>query len=243
MEQLCIRSFLAHGHSFQLYVYGDVKNIPEGTTVKDGNAILSHTEFFVPETGYCRGSPSAFSNIFRYALLYKKGRMWVDMDVVCLRPFDFREEFVFASQRQPDGSTVVNANVIGAAPHSPIMKQCFEEASALRQRFMKPEESLAVLTGPVLLDRAVRDHALEKFVRAPETFCPVPYWEMKHLTNPAYQLPVTDQTYAVHLWHENWRQWRKSWKWLNPLIGREKTKRYSSRTPYGQLQERYLVTS
>lgn len=35
MEQLCITSFLKNGHPFHLYTYEDVKNIPDGTIVKD----------------------------------------------------------------------------------------------------------------------------------------------------------------------------------------------------------------
>ena len=40
MEQLSIKSFRDFGHEYHLYTYGTVKNIPEGTVVKDGNEIV-----------------------------------------------------------------------------------------------------------------------------------------------------------------------------------------------------------
>ena len=64
MEQLSAKSFIDHGHEYHLYTYGDVKNIPEGVIVKDGNEILPESEIF----RYENGSVSAFSNYFRFMI-------------------------------------------------------------------------------------------------------------------------------------------------------------------------------
>jgi hypothetical protein len=71
MEQLSIASFLRNGHEYHLYVYGEVKNIPMGTRVKDGDEeILPVSMIFQ----YRREkSYSAFSNFFRYRLLLERG--------------------------------------------------------------------------------------------------------------------------------------------------------------------------
>ncbi len=53
-------------------------------------------------TGY--DTYAGFSNFFRYKLLLDRGGWWVDADTICLRPFDFREPFVFASVMIPAGS-------------------------------------------------------------------------------------------------------------------------------------------
>ena len=58
MEQLCAKSFVDNGHTYHLYTYGDVKNIPEGVIIKDGNEIVDKSEIF----RYKNGSFSAFSN-------------------------------------------------------------------------------------------------------------------------------------------------------------------------------------
>ena len=61
MEQLSIKSFLDNGHEYHLYTYSDVKNIPKGTVIKDGNEIITENQIFT----YKNGSYSAFSNLFR----------------------------------------------------------------------------------------------------------------------------------------------------------------------------------
>lgn len=93
LEKLCVQSFLDHGHEFHLYTYADIEGVPEGATIKDGNEILPYSEL----TGGVTQEPGVLSDYFRYALLNQKGGWWVDMDTVCLRPFDFPEPVIFAS--------------------------------------------------------------------------------------------------------------------------------------------------
>ena len=69
MEQLSIQSFLDNGHEYHLYTYGTVENIPKGAIIKNGEDILVKEHIFT----YKNGSYSAFSNLFRFVLLYKKG--------------------------------------------------------------------------------------------------------------------------------------------------------------------------
>ncbi|MDA8022863.1 MAG: hypothetical protein MPK05_07750 [Gammaproteobacteria bacterium] len=92
-EKLCIRSFLHHGHAFHLYVYDDVRGVPDGAEVKDANEILPESEMFRMKDG--RIAP--FTDWFRYALLAEKGNFWADLDMVCIKPFDFSEEIVFGN--------------------------------------------------------------------------------------------------------------------------------------------------
>ena len=96
MEQLCISSFLAHGHEFHLYVYADVRNVPSGTVVRDGNDILHESFIFRYREN---GSLAGFANYFRYDLLLRRGGWWVDLDVVCLRPFQFQSAHVLGHER------------------------------------------------------------------------------------------------------------------------------------------------
>ncbi len=85
LEQLCIQSFLDNGHEFHLYTYDKVGNIPPGAIVKDGNEILPADKIFRDD----HNSVASFSDWFRFVLLMKKGGYWVDMDIVCIKPFDF----------------------------------------------------------------------------------------------------------------------------------------------------------
>jgi hypothetical protein len=40
MEQLCLQSFLYHGHSFHLYVYEQPTGVPDGVELMDAELIL-----------------------------------------------------------------------------------------------------------------------------------------------------------------------------------------------------------
>jgi len=92
MEQLSISSFLLNGHDYHLYVYDYVKNVPVGAVVRDANEILPASRIF-----QYKRSPSyaGFANFFRYKLLLERGGWWADTDTICVKPFDFPEEYVF----------------------------------------------------------------------------------------------------------------------------------------------------
>lgn len=90
VEQLSIKSFLKNGHIFHLYCYQEVQDIPPGTVIKDANEIIPEKQIF-----RFHGSYAAFSDLFRYRLLYLKGNFYVDLDIICLRPFDLQDPIVF----------------------------------------------------------------------------------------------------------------------------------------------------
>ena len=94
LEYYSIKSFLVLGYTFHLYVYNKVKNIPKGTIIKDANEIMPAKEIFNLKSTFL-----PFSDIWRYKMLYKKGGYWVDMDMICIKALDFKEEYVFSSER------------------------------------------------------------------------------------------------------------------------------------------------
>src|SRR5260370_37436083 len=95
MERLCISSFLRNGHEFHLYVYEEPAGVLSGTVVQDATKIRPTTCIF---TYYEHSSYAGFANFFRYKLLLEKGGWFVATDTICLKPFDFPEGSVFASQ-------------------------------------------------------------------------------------------------------------------------------------------------
>ena len=92
MEEMCLSSFVHHGHEVHLYSYSEIENVPEGVEKKDGREILPEDMIFEYKH---HKSFSGFSNYFRYKLLSEKGGWWTDTDVVCLKPFDFDSNYVF----------------------------------------------------------------------------------------------------------------------------------------------------
>src|SRR5262249_49079281 len=95
--------------------------------LEDADAIIPRNQIFTKreadeETGVGRASFAPFSDLFRFKLLYEKGGYWVDMDVTCLRPFDFEPAYVFRSHRVG----VVN-HLLKCPPRSLLIKSTYQQ--------------------------------------------------------------------------------------------------------------------
>lgn len=131
IELLTIHSFIFHGHDFYLWAYDEIKTaLPEKTILKNANEIIPHENIFryknKNQFGHGKGSLAGFSDIFRYKLLYEYGGWWVDMDVTCLKPFNFIESYVFRTHH----SLKVVGNIIKCPPKSELMHSCYNKAVA-----------------------------------------------------------------------------------------------------------------
>ena len=82
LEQLCLVSWLAHGHRAVLWTYQPVEKVPLGVEVRNAREILAKSEVTFHRTS---GSVSLFSNRFRYHLLQRYPVTWVDTDVLLVR--------------------------------------------------------------------------------------------------------------------------------------------------------------
>jgi mannosyltransferase OCH1-like enzyme len=206
MERLGINSFLRHGHEFHLYTYTPVGNVPQGVTMRDAREIIPLS--LVDYTKFPR--LAIFADLFRYKLLLDKGGWWVDTDTVCMRPFDFPEEYVFSSEVKSANrgvsiiGTQVNNGNIKAPAGSPIMRHCWEQCSEMVR---DPGNVKWSTTGPMLIEPAVKQFGLERYVQPPQALCPVMAWDARKLTLPV-PLAVSSTAYAVHLWNEIWK-WEK----------------------------------
>ncbi len=77
-----MRSFVNCGHSVELYAYADL-DVPPGVTLCDASRVLPLTDVFCRAYGRTSVSVSAFSNLFRYKMLFEKGGIWADTDIFC----------------------------------------------------------------------------------------------------------------------------------------------------------------
>lgn len=220
MEQLSIASYLFHGHEFHLYVYGDVAGIPKGTVVKDAQEIVPESEIgkFL--------SLANFSDWFRYHLLFKKGGWWVDLDTVCLWPFDFEEEHVFVEQH-PDDRTVdhICAGWIKAPVGSSVIRWCIEECRLVDWKTME----WSVL-GPNLITKAVKRFHLP--YQPWHLFNPLP--KIQSFINGAAQIP--EACFSVHLGQSAW-----SGVWTGKETDKDAS--YLPESIYEQLKRKYLLCS
>lgn len=194
LEQLCITSYLKNGHEFHLYTYGNVHNIPLGTVVKDANEIISSNEIFQDS----HGGVAAFSDWFRYKLLYKLGGWWVDMDSVCLKFFDIEEEYCFSTEGDQE-QYEITTGFIKAPPKAEFLEDLLEFIDKRRNRPVLWGEF-----GPSLLRLALQNYESKKYICPPETFCPI-YWSDTYKLITKQDYVFLDSTYAVHFWNEVWR--------------------------------------
>ncbi len=198
MEQLAIRSFLECGHPFHLYAYGPLENVPAGTTICDGREILPEEEIFVYQRGPGKGSPSAFSNFFRYKMLLERGGWWSDLDAVCIKPLVFEEQHVTCWEREPNGTEHIAAGLIKSPIGSPIMQYCWDYCRSVKKSKLRWGQ-----VGPRLLSRAIEETNVPVNLLPPTAFYPIDYWNIEQLVDGT-AMPV--DCHSVHFWNSQWKK-------------------------------------
>ena len=227
MEQLSMLSFLKNGHPYHLYIYEEVHDIPDGVVLRDASQVLPRNRIF-KYNNY--DSYAGFANLFRYKLLFEKGSYWADTDVVCVKPFDFTSDYVFATQRKPDRTFQCASCVIRSPVGSEIMRYCYEMSDQQDPKTLKWGQ-----TGPILLTKAVNRFDMLDYMVPYTTFCPVPHWRWRDVTSasPLVRLRLAinmklGNACTIHFWNEMWRR--------NNL---DKEAVYPSNCLYERLQRRY----
>lgn len=249
LEYMSIKSFLNHGYEYHLYTYEPVKYVPEGTIIKDANEILPASEIFY----YKNGSPSAFSNIFRFAMLYKKGGMWVDTDLICTKYFDFDSDplaskYLFTTEpNKKYNENKICVGIIILPKGDPIALDAMNICAERKDRILSGE--LVWGLGPATIKIIINKYNLQKYVK-PWHFimsCSCHHAEMlvdldykPHIepspdTHPRQlffnninDIPPTN--YFIHLWNEMFSRKKI-----------DKNDTYDSRTFYEQLKDQILA--
>lgn len=211
LEVYCIKSFLKNGFTFHLYTYDSVNRVPKGTIIKDANTILNKKTIFLLQDTYL-----PFSDIWRYKLMYEKGGYWVDMDMICIRPFDFKDEYVFASERTiKEGAYkmsvphVANINILKAPKHSLFYKELFEKCMSLQNKKTNNDKIKYMR----MLRKMIHEKKFKKYIKPPKYFCHLDWWyakdaymSVKHF-RPKYghaaksiNSMFSNNVYTIHLW-------------------------------------------
>ena len=221
IERLCIASFLYFGSEFHLYTYGEVKGIPEGTVLKNANEIIPKSGIFKNK----KGSLAIFADWFRFELLYKKGGFYVDMDMICLKPFDFeKEDIVYGKET---GDTVSNA-IMKFPKGSPICRHMADicmspnkilpydktkhKLKKIRRRYLEGNKrgntEWGEAGGPTGLTRYLAHHNMTTSAKPFYFFFPIHYNNWKSIFDSTFKnnKDYFAGSYAVHLWNEKIRK-------------------------------------
>ena len=218
LEELTIKSFQDFGHEFHLWLYDDL-DVPAGCVRRNANEIIPKEEVFeyVSDT-LINKSVAGFSDIFRFALLYKIGGWYVDMDVTCVKSFDFSEDIIL---RKNNWIGTPVANIVKLPKGSEFAYDVWQTTKKLitseNTDFILPMSILAV---------KIAEYSLQKHIVSPELFInclttaklsPTQVFSSMdkqerqnyYNNNLNFRLSLINTTaYAVH-WSNQYHQWNK----------------------------------
>jgi hypothetical protein len=246
VERLCMASFLANGHALQLHVYDEPAGVPGGVQLVDAAATLSRQLIFHHERS---GSIAAFADWFRYRLLYDRGGVWADTDVVCLKPVAYARPEVFARQDED----VINNAILGLPAQHPLaawMSESCEypnrilpyDPSRVRRRKLKRRLLQGNRRGniqwgeygPYGFTAAARHLGYEGLALPFWHFYPVPYqnWRCLFDGSLAENPGLVAGSVAIHLWNEMTRR----------APNFDRNGRFPADSLFEQLYARYVTT-
>lgn len=215
VERACLRSALRQGHAVTLYCYDMPEGVPEGVAIADATDILPENRV-IHHRG---GSPSLFSNLFRYELQRRAIGTWIDADLYLVGPIDGERPTLFGWQDE----ATINGAVLRLPPDSPLLPPLialFDEreapfwlsaearAAAERRLCETGRTGLAMMpwgvAGPLALTALARRFGLADAALPAPVFYPARYRDARWIGDPTVRLDqvVRPDTVAVHLWNE-----------------------------------------
>jgi len=216
LEQLCLKSFADAGHHTTLYSYAHIDNVPDNVHQVSAEEIYPSE----PMLRHARtGSPAIHADMFRLNMLKKTNKIWVDADMYCYRPFDFKTKTVFGWEKP---GLVCNA-VLGLPKNSKAlttMMKFFEDEYAIgpwlkpwQQRELEAERDAGNpvhftaqnwgFTGPAAVTYFLQQSGEIKHARSEQAFYPVSFKHRNHMILSKFNVEqddLTDDTYGVHFW-------------------------------------------
>jgi hypothetical protein len=212
LDKACLRSFVSGGHLVTLYSYENVGGLPEGITLRDAREIVSYES---RGAFLYQGKPDLahFSDYFRYQMMVRSPHVWIDTDMLMLRPLDFGPVAnLFAKETE---KSICNA-ILRIPSSDPALK----EVIGRTERLMHTDLVWGA-TGPRLLNQVFGATAVLKQAHPPSSFFPIHYDAFWKPFLPECAQECADacrDAYTLHLWNNIVVQ-MGVWKELAPPEG------------------------
>jgi tetratricopeptide (TPR) repeat protein len=198
-------SMRAAGHPVRVWSYSPEKLDflrLHGVEVRSAEDVMPRTLFERIVSG---SEIRYFSDIFRYAVLYEHGGLWMDADVIMLRPFPFRGDYFFNLQWQSGAKHehFVCGNVMYAEPYSRHLRTLYETSI---NRFFDQGDWVFGMVGPKLLSDYIASEAgaeLRQWIFGPMFFNAIDWTEIDQFNKPLAELAEylnDERMFGVHLW-------------------------------------------
>lgn len=225
MEQMCLLSFVENGHRTILYVYDDVKSVPDGVEVRDANEIMPSDKIIYHVN---TGSPAFHSDVFRLRLLAQTDYLWIDTDAYCWKPFvrpDHGYFYGWGTDRQrklysgvlgmPKESQTLQAMLSLTKDEYPVPPWLPQRQQNRLQRLKDAGEGVHMsvmrwgICGPDALHHFAHEtgevaHAFEGDVLYPVPFASTRSFHRPRLKQDVYNY-ITEQTLSVHFYGRRFR--------------------------------------
>lgn len=193
IENLCLSSFIYHGHTFNLFVYDMNMSVPKGIVKQDAREIIDENKIFKTDNSY-----GPFADMFRYKMIQKTGLTWTDTDNICLQDKWKFPEYLFGMQGGPH--KIVANGILRAPKNSDFIAELVEISELFDKRKIEWGE-----IGPQLVTENIYKHKLEKYIQGPEVFYPINYWEWKWIFDPEQCAKVVRKSSGSHtlqIWNQ-----------------------------------------
>jgi hypothetical protein len=198
-------SMRAMGHSVNVWSYTPEKLgflRPHGIELRAADEVLPKSLFDQIVAG---SEIRYFSDIFRYAALYEHGGLWMETDVVLLRPFPFHGDYFFNLQWRPG----MDKNTSFAATPFTQSRTAFTSGLFMRLRsivFSDRPTGCSAPSEPELLSEYIASAAgteLRSWVFSPMFFNSIDWTEVDRFNQTFSALADylnDDRVFGIHLW-------------------------------------------
>ena len=181
--------FYIMGIKLIYFAYSDINGVPSDVTIRDASEIIEPSKVFKHRNSY-----AAFADLFRWALLGKRGGYYCDTDVLCLKPFEFSESIVIGTEDTDflttsvlgfDGTSLANqfADDMLYEALNPLEWRSWDSFKIKKKKFLyrlSPKKHNAVgwgyTSGPIGLNNVYYHKGYDFALQDVSKFCHVSYW-------------------------------------------------------------------
>jgi hypothetical protein len=123
LRQTCLRSQVAAGHKVTVYSFDTIPGLPDGVANSEAEAILPHAFSEKlrppqPDGSWRDWTTLQFSDFFRMRLMAEAAGLWLDADVLLLKPIEIDPTKPFFAWERP---RQIGNSVLYLPPDDPIV--------------------------------------------------------------------------------------------------------------------------
>jgi hypothetical protein len=237
LEQVCLKSFVDHGHEVVLFSYAPVDGVPDGVVTKDAAEILPSETIIRHER---TGSPAYHADLFRLRLMTQTEYVWIDTDAYCHAPLRVPGHGHYHGLLGAKGGKI-NNGVLRLPVESATLKAMLaftsDEYPIPPWASDREKEDLAQhkaagnpvhvskmpwgVWGPTALTHFLNVTGEAEYSQPQEVLYPVPFEFRGLFFRPGKIAQVremlTENTVSVHLWGRRFRRMALKWGGVPPV--------------------------